>query len=87
MLARILAQSEAGNVFGQARAAAEAELRAKLGLSQTKFAERFGLLVSVVKDWEQARSVPDAAARALLSTIEHMPSAVSRAIDRTRGVS
>ncbi len=25
-------------------------LRAKLGLSQTKFAERFGLLVSVVKD-------------------------------------
>jgi putative transcriptional regulator len=62
------------------------ELRRKLGLSQTAFAERFGLSLAVLKDWEQNRHAPDLPARVLLSTIETMPEAVSRAIDRTRGV-
>jgi DNA-binding transcriptional regulator YiaG len=61
-------------------------LRAKLGLSQTMFAERFGLNIASIKDWEQGRSSPDLPARVLLSTIEVAPESVSKAVDRTRGL-
>ena len=56
VLARILAQSEAGNVFGQARAAAEAELeliRAR-AVMERRFLRAPGLLLSGMVDRDKA---------------------------------
>ncbi len=55
-------------------------LRHKLGLSQAEFAQRFGLSVRTVQQWEQGRSVPDRPARILLRVIEAAPQAVERAL-------
>ncbi len=62
-------------------------LRAKLNLSQSQFAKRFGFNLKTLQDFEQGRSTPGGSTRILLSVIEHMPSAVSGAIDKTRPVS
>lgn len=55
-------------------------VRKKLGLSQAKFAGRFGLSAAAVRDWEQRRRRPDPAARILLRVIEREPEAVERAL-------
>lgn len=55
-------------------------VRGRLGLTQPAFAERFGLSVGSVRDWEQGRVVPDGAARVLLRVIERNPDAVARAV-------
>ncbi len=52
-------------------------IREKLGLTQSAFAERFGLPLGNVRDWEQGRSVPDAAARMLLKIIQKAPEVVA----------
>jgi putative transcriptional regulator len=44
-------------------------LRIELGLSQTEFAERFKIPVGTIRDWEQRRYEPDAAAQAYLKLI------------------
>lgn len=54
-----------------------AEIRRKLGLSQAKFAARFGLSAATVRDWEQGRRVPDRTARAFLKLIEARPKVVA----------
>jgi putative transcriptional regulator len=53
-----------------------AAIRKQLGLSQQKFAARFGLSPSLVRDWEQKRRNPDQAARTLLMVIARNPNAV-----------
>jgi putative transcriptional regulator len=55
-------------------------IRSRLGLSQPAFAQRFGLPVGTIRDWEQGRAVPDQAARVLLRVIEREPEAVQRAV-------
>ena len=55
-------------------------LRKRLKLSRQKFAERFGLDVRAVQEWEQGRRVPDRAARVLLTVIDHDPESVVRAL-------
>ncbi len=55
-------------------------VRKRLKLSRQKFADRFGLDARAVQDWEQGRSVPDRAARVLLTVINHDPEAVVRAL-------
>lgn len=55
-------------------------LRKRLRLSRQKFAERFGLDVRAVQDWEQGRRVPNRAARVLLTVINHDPDTVIRAL-------
>ncbi len=55
-------------------------LRIRLKLSRQKFADRFGLDVRAIQDWEQGRRVPDKAARVLLTVIENEPEAVERAL-------
>lgn len=55
-------------------------LRAGMKLSREKFAERFGLDVCTLQDWEQGRRVPDRAARVLLTVIDREPEAVVRAL-------
>ncbi len=55
-------------------------IRVGLGLSQTAFASRFGFTVASVREWEQGRRQPEAAARVLLLVIAHSPKAVDQAI-------
>ena len=57
-------------------------LRRRLGLSQTRFAERYGLSVATVRDWEQNRRYPDQPARVLLKIIEKDPEAAAQALAR-----
>ncbi len=56
-------------------------LRKRLRLSRKGFADRFGLDIRAVQDWEQGRRVPDRAARVLLTVIDHDPGTVVRALD------
>ena len=53
-------------------------LRKRLRLSRQMFADRFGLDVRALQEWEQGRRVPDRAARVLLTVIDHDPEAVVR---------
>jgi putative transcriptional regulator len=55
--------------------------RAATGLSQNAFAARFGVPASSLRDWEQGRRVPDAAARSYLRVIARMPDAVAKALN------
>ncbi len=56
-------------------------IRTRLGLSQPAFAAAFGLSVGTVRDWEQARVVPDRPAQALLRVIEAEPETVRRVLE------
>ena len=56
-------------------------IRARLGLSQRGFAERFGLSLRTLQDWEQGRYAPDTATTVLLRVIAHNPSAVISALE------
>jgi putative transcriptional regulator len=51
-------------------------LRRRLGMTQAQFAQAFQLPISILRDWEQHRSSPDAPARALLLAIERDPEAM-----------
>jgi len=55
-------------------------IRRVLGLSQEEFAARFHIPLGTVRDWEQSRKEPDAAARAYLVVIARNPTAVSEAL-------
>ena len=56
-------------------------IRRALGLSQEEFAARFHIPVGTLRDWEQGRKDPDAAARAYLVVIGNNPNAVARALE------
>ena len=45
------------------------EMRAKTGLSQTKFASLFGIPVATLKDWEQGRRKPPEYVVTMVQTI------------------
>jgi putative transcriptional regulator len=55
-------------------------IRRALGLSQEEFAEKFHIPLGTLRDWEQSRKEPDAAARAYLVVIARNPSAVNEAL-------
>ncbi|WP_199223579.1 MULTISPECIES: NadS family protein [unclassified Caulobacter] len=55
-------------------------IRHRMGLSQSAFAARFGFSAAAVRDWEQQRRRPEAAARILLTVIDREPAAVERAL-------
>lgn len=55
-------------------------IRRALGLSQEEFATRFHIPLGTLRDWEQRRKEPDAAARAYLVVIARNPAAVSEAL-------
>jgi putative transcriptional regulator len=61
--------------------------RKKLGMSQDRFAQSFGVSVATVRNWEQGRRRPEGAARVLLRVIEREPEAVRRALSSARGKS
>ena len=55
-------------------------IRRALGLSQEELSARFHIPVGTLRDWEQGRKKPDAAARAYLQVIGRNPSAVADAL-------
>jgi len=55
-------------------------LRQRMKLTQEEFAERFGLPLGTVRDWEQGAHRPDRAAQVLLKVIATNPDAVVRAL-------
>jgi putative transcriptional regulator len=55
-------------------------IRARTGLSQPNFAKRFGFSVSAVREWEQGRRQPEAAARVLLLIIASKPEVVDEVL-------
>ena len=57
-----------------------ARIRAKIGMSQGRFAAYFGVKVRTIQEWEQGRAVPSIAARAFLTVIDREPDAVRRAL-------
>jgi putative transcriptional regulator len=58
-------------------------IRRALGLSQEEFAARFQIPIGTLRDWEQGRKDPDAAARAYLVVIARNPAAVAEALHPT----
>ncbi len=55
-------------------------IRAKTGLSQVNFANRFGFSASAVREWEQGRRQPEASARVLLLVIASKPEVVDEVL-------
>jgi putative transcriptional regulator len=56
----------------------------KLRLSQEDFAERFGLSLRTLQQWEQKRRAPDGPAQQLLRIIAEDPEAVAAIVARLR---
>ncbi len=56
-------------------------IRERLGLTRPAFAQRFGLAVAAVRDWEQGLRRPDPAARVLLLVIARNPETVAQAVE------
>jgi putative transcriptional regulator len=59
-------------------------IRRALKLSQEEFAASFHIPIGTLRDWEQGRKEPDAAARAYLRVIAREPEVVRKALDRTQ---
>jgi putative transcriptional regulator len=57
-------------------------LRRALRLSQEEFAARYHIPVGTLRDWEQGRKEPDAAAKAYLHVIASEPEIVRKALAR-----
>jgi putative transcriptional regulator len=75
------AQPRTPEQLGRGRRISTAKFtRFKLGLSQEQFAERFGIPIGTLRDWEQHRSKPDAAAESYLKVIAKNPKAVMKAL-------
>ena len=55
-------------------------LRRALKLSQEDFAARYHIPVGTLRDWEQGRKEPDAAAKAFLRVIAREPDTVRKAL-------
>jgi len=59
-------------------------IRESVGLSQAKFAARYGLSVVSLRKWEQGRATPEQAASMVLRMIEVNPDTVGSIIDKAR---
>ncbi|HEY3638841.1 MAG TPA: helix-turn-helix domain-containing protein [Rhizomicrobium sp.] len=55
-------------------------IRRALRMSQEDFAEQFQIPLGTLRDWEQGRKEPDAAAKAYLKVIARNPEAVAAAL-------
>ena len=55
-------------------------IREKMGLSQSSFANNFGLSIYTLRNWEQGKRQPDPAARAYLKVIEKVPDIVTKVL-------
>lgn len=55
-------------------------LRKRLGLTQARFADIFGVNLKTIRNWEQGIRRPEGPARILLQVIDAEPEAVFRAL-------
>ena len=77
----ILAGRQAPSRYYPARTKVDVRaIRDGLGLSQTAFARRFGFSAATVREWEQGRRQPEAAARVLLLVIASKPEVVDEVL-------
>lgn len=58
------------------------QIRARLGKSQSEFAQMIGVSVSTLQNWEQGRRRPRGPARALLAVAAENPEAVTAALTK-----
>ena len=58
-------------------------IRERTGLSQARFAQRYGFSKRTLQEWEQLRREPAGPARVLLQIIERIPKQVERALSDT----
>ena len=56
-------------------------IRRVLGLTQEEFAASYHIPVGTLRDWEEGRAEPDAAARAYLMVIAREPEMVRKALE------
>ncbi len=54
--------------------------RAETGLSQQAFANRYGIPVASLRDWEQGRRTPDNATQSYLRVIAKIPDDVAKVL-------
>ncbi len=57
-------------------------IREGVGKSRSEFAQRIGVSLSTLQNWEQGRRRPQGPARALLKIAAHDPDAVTAALGR-----
>ena len=57
----------------QVTLSAAAEARAKIGLTQSAFAQLMGVSVRTLQNWEQGRSQPSGAAQTLIRVAQQWP--------------
>lgn len=55
-------------------------VRLRLRLSQQAFADRYGIPIGTIRDWEQHRTRPDAAAGSYLAVILHASDIAAQAV-------
>jgi len=55
-------------------------IRRRLHVSQTQFAHLIGVSAATLRNWEQGRTYPEGAARALLKIAAHRPDAILEAL-------
>ena len=55
-------------------------IRTNLGMSQNEFADKYGVPVRTLQEWEQARSSPPAFMMNFLKVIKAEPESVNRAL-------
>jgi len=55
-------------------------IRESQGLTREQFAERYGLQVRAIQEWEQGRRKPEPAVRAYMLVIKNQPAAVRKAL-------
>jgi putative transcriptional regulator len=56
----------------------------KLHLTQEQFAERYGIPLSTLRDWERYRSEPDQAAQSYIEAIAAFPEGIAEALRKRR---
>ena len=56
------------------------DIRARQGLSQAAFAEKYGFSLATLRNWEQGHRAPTGASRILLLVIDRQPKAVEAAL-------
>jgi putative transcriptional regulator len=59
-------------------------VRMKLHLIQKQFAERYGIPLSTLRDWEQYRTEPDRAAQSYIEAIAAFPEGIAEALAKRR---
>jgi putative transcriptional regulator len=59
-------------------------VRMKLHLTQEQFAERYGIPLSTLRDWEQYRTEPDRAAQSYIEAIAAFPEGIAEALAKRR---